>query len=199
MWTRDLVAIAITLGITIATSVPLGAYAARVFQGERTWLDPLVGPIERLLLRLLRVDARDTQAWTAYARSLLRLEHGDVARGLAIVTPQGWLPLNPDAHRRTWTPTLAFNTASSFVTNTNLQHYSGETGLSTCRRWRWSRSCSSSAPATGMAAIAAIIRALGGSRLTRRPLLRGCDARQRARPAAAVARGRRVGLWQGVP
>ena len=50
MWSRDLVAIAVTLGVTIASSVPIGHYVARVFRGQRTWLDPLCGPIERLLL-----------------------------------------------------------------------------------------------------------------------------------------------------
>ncbi len=97
MWSRDLVAIAVTLGVTIASSVPIGYYVARVFQGQRTWLDPLCGPIERLLLGLLRLDVRGHQTWTAYARSLLVSNAVMWLAAWTIVTTQGVLPLNPDA------------------------------------------------------------------------------------------------------
>ena len=159
MWSRDLVAIAVTLGVTIASSVPIGHYVARVFQGQRTWLDPLCGPVERLLLTLLRLDVGQTQTWTGYARSLLVSNAVMWLAALMIVTAQGWLPLNPDAIGG-MTPSLAFHTASSFVTNTNLQHYSGETGLSTFSQMAMVTFLQFVSAATGMAALAAVIRAL---------------------------------------
>src|SRR5262245_15208147 len=101
----------------------------RVFTGGRTWLDPVLGPLERLVLRLIGADPAAQQTWKQYATSLLI---SNVCMWLAtwtIVTLQQHLPLNPDGIAN-MEPTLAFNTISSFVTNTNLQHYSGETGLS---------------------------------------------------------------------
>jgi potassium-transporting ATPase potassium-binding subunit len=199
MWTRDFVAIALTLSVTVASSVLLGAYAARVFQGEGTWLDALLGPIERALLRLLGVDPRDTQTWTAYARSLLLSNAVMWLVAWAIVTTQAWLPLNPD-HIPNMGASLAFNTASSFVTNTNLQHYSGETGLSTLAQMAMVTWLQFVSAGTGMAALAAIIRALGGSRLTTVGHFYVDVTRATVRillPLALVVGV--VGLWQGVP
>ena len=122
-------AVAFTILFMIATSVPLGRYMARVFQGERTLLDPVLGPIERLVLRLTGVDPKESQDWKQYARSLLISNVVMWLATFAVVTLQKWLPLNPDGIAN-MEPTLAFNTISSFTTNTNLQHYSGETGLS---------------------------------------------------------------------
>ena len=199
MWSRDLVAIAVTLGVTIASSVPIGHYVARVFQGQRTWLDPLCGPIERLLLSLLRLDVRQTQTWTGYTRSLLVSNAVMWLAALTTVTAQGWLPLNPDAIGG-MTPSLAFNTASSFVTNTNLQHYSGETGLSTFSQMAMVTFLQFVSAATGMAALAAVIRALAGSRLTQVGHFYVDAIRASVRvllPLALVVGV--LGLWQGIP
>ena len=101
----------------------------RVFTGGRTLLDPVLVPVERLVLRLTGVDPDVQQDWKQYSLSLLI---SNVFMWLAtwtIVTLQQYLPLNPDGIGN-MEPTLAFNTISSFTTNTNLQHYSGETGLS---------------------------------------------------------------------
>ena len=199
MWSRDLVAIAFTLGVTIASSVPIGHYVARIFQGQRTWLDPLCGPVERLLLRLLRLDVRDTQTWTAFTRSLLVSNAAMWLAAWTIVTAQGWLPLNPDAIGG-MTPSLAFNTASSFVTNTNLQHYSGETGLSTLSQLAMVTFLQFVSAATGMAALAAVIRALAGSRLTQVGHFYVDVIRAGVRvllPLALVVGV--IGLWQGIP
>ena len=99
-----------------------------MFTGQRTLLDPVLVPIERLVLRLTGVDPDEQQDWKQYSVSLLI---SNVVMWLAtwtIVTLQQYLPLNPDGIAN-MEPTLAFNTISSFTTNTNLQHYSGETGL----------------------------------------------------------------------
>lgn len=162
----EYVAVAFTILFTIATSLPLGRYMARVFRGERTLLDPVLGPIERLALRLTGVDPNESQDWKQYARSLLVSNVSMWLASLAVVTLQKWLPLNPDGIGN-MEPTLAFNTISSFTTNTNLQHYSGETGLSCFSQVFAVTFLQFVTAATGVAACIAIIRGLGGSRLTR--------------------------------
>src|SRR6202008_3407431 len=111
------------------------------------------------------VDPRMQQDWKAYARSLLV---SNVVMWLVtwtIVTLQHYLPLNPDGIGN-MEPTLAFNTISSFTTNTNLQHYSGETGLSYFSQMFTISFLQFGTAATGVAAAVAIISALAGSRLT---------------------------------
>jgi potassium-transporting ATPase potassium-binding subunit len=160
----EYVAVAITIALTIASSLPLGAYMARVFTGGRTVLDPLLVPIERAVLKAAGVDPAVEQDWKAYARSLLVSNIVMWVVTFAIVTLQGRLPLNPD-RIAAMEPTLAFNTISSFVTNTNLQHYSGETGLSYFSQMFVIAFLQFVTAATGVAAAVATIRALAGSRM----------------------------------
>jgi K+-transporting ATPase ATPase A chain len=162
--TLEYVAVAFTILFTALTSIPLGRYMARVFQGERTLLDPIFVPIERLVLRLTGVDPSEGQGWKQYSRSLLVSNVFMWLASFAIVTLQKWLPLNPDGIDN-MEPTLAFNTISSFTTNTNLQHYSGETGLSYLSQILPITFLQFVTAATGVAACIAIIRALGGNRL----------------------------------
>src|SRR5262245_1965126 len=161
----EYVAVAFTILFTIATSLPLGRYIARVFRGERTWLDPVLLPIERFVLRVTGVDPAEGQDWKQYARSLLVSNVFMWLATFAVVTLQKWLPLNPDGIGN-MEPTLAFNTISSFTTNTNLQHYSGETGLSYFSQLFAIVFLQFVTAATGVAACIAIMRGLGGNRLT---------------------------------
>jgi K+-transporting ATPase ATPase A chain len=161
--TLDHAAIAFTILLAIATSVPLGRYMARVFQGERTPLDPILVPIEVAVLKLSRVDASEGQDWKRYSRSLLVSNVVMWLAGFAVVSLQRWLPLNPDGIG-SMDPTLAFNTISSFTTNTNLQHYRGETGLSYLSQILPITFLQFVSAATGVAAAVAIFRGLGGSR-----------------------------------
>ena len=116
--------------VALIVAMPLlGGYMARVFTGERVFLTPVIGPLERLTYRVLRVRPEAGQDWKAYARSVL------VVSGLfwlalyLILRTQTLHPFNPQGfHSGTWD--LSFNTASSFVTNTNWQYYGGETTLS---------------------------------------------------------------------
>jgi K+-transporting ATPase ATPase A chain len=163
---NEILAIFLTIAITVATSIPVGRYMARVFSGGKTWLDPVFRPIERLVLRLCRVDPEEQQDWKAYAKSLLVSNVFMWLATFAIVTLQGVLFLNPDKIAG-MEPTLAFNSISSFTTNTNLQHYSGETGLSYFSQMFFATFLQFVTAATGMAALVAIIRALGGNRLTK--------------------------------
>ena len=161
----EYVAVAFTILFTIATSALLGAYMFRVFAGQRTWLDPVLLPVERLVLRLTGVDPDHQQDWKQYSVSLLV---SNVCMWLAtwtIVTLQQYLPLNPDGIGN-MEPTLAFNTISSFTTNTNLQHYSGETGLSYFSQMFMVTFLQFVTAATGVAAAVATIRGLAGNRLT---------------------------------
>jgi K+-transporting ATPase ATPase A chain len=158
-------AIGFTILFTIATSALLGGYMYRVFSGGRTLLDPVFVPIERLVLRLTGVDPNLQQDWKQYSVSLLI---SNVFMWLAtwtIVTLQQYLPLNPDGIAN-MEPTLAFNTISSFTTNTNLQHYSGETGLSYFSQMFVISFLQFVTAATGVAAAVATIRGLAGNRLT---------------------------------
>ena len=161
----ELLAVAFTILFTIATSIPLGRYVARVFTGQRTWLDPVLGPVERVVLRVVGVRAVEEQDWRQYGTSLLVSNLVMWLATFAVVTLQKHLPLNPDGIG-SMEPTLAFNTISSFVTNTNLQHYSGETGLSYLSQMIVITFLQFVTAATGVAACVAIIRGLGGNRLT---------------------------------
>ena len=160
----EVIAVAFTILFTIVTSLLLGRYMARVFTGQRTLLDPIFGPIERLVLRIQRVDAAEGQDWKRYAISLLISNVVMWLATFAVIVLQGRLWLNPDGIVN-MEPTLAFNTISSFTTNTNLQHYSGETGLSYLSQMVVITFLQFVTAATGIAACIAIIRALGGNRL----------------------------------
>jgi K+-transporting ATPase ATPase A chain len=160
----EYVAVGFTILFTMATSLLLGRYMFHVFSGRRTLLDPVLVPIERLVLRLTGVDTAQEQDWKRYSLSLLI---SNVFMWLAtwtIVTLQQYLPLNPDAVSN-MEPTLAFNTISSFTTNTNLQHYSGETGLSYLSQIFAITFLQFVTAATGVAACIAMIRGLAGNRL----------------------------------
>jgi K+-transporting ATPase ATPase A chain len=161
----EFAAVGFTLVLTVLTSIPLGRHMARVFQGQRTWLDPIFVPIERLVLGVIGVDPAQGQNWKEYARSLLVSNIFMFLLTFAIVSAQLMLPINPDGIGN-MEPTLAFNTIASFVTNTNLQHYSGETGLSYFSQMFVVSFLQFVTAATGVAACIAVIRGLAGSRLT---------------------------------
>jgi K+-transporting ATPase ATPase A chain len=158
-------AVGFTILFTIATSGLLGLYMANVFTGRRTILDPVFAPIERIVLRVTGADPDAQQNWKQYSVSLLVSNIVMWLATFAIVSLQRLLPLNPDGIAN-MEPTLAFNTISSFVTNTNLQHYSGETGLSYLSQMFVITFLQFVTAGTGIAAAVAIIRGLAGNRLT---------------------------------
>ena len=162
--TLEFIAVAVAILFTIATSIPLGRHIARVFTGERTWLDPVLGPIERLILRVSGVDPNLQQDWKQYSVSLVVSNIFMWLAAWTIVTLQQYLPLNPGGIAN-MEPTLAFNSVSSFTTNTNLQHYSGETALSDLSQMGFATVLQFVTAATGIAACVAVIRGLGGDRL----------------------------------
>ncbi len=118
------------LGLVFAVTKPLGVFMTRVFSRERTFLDPVLRPIERLLYRLTGVDESHEMRWTEYATTMLVFSAVSMLVLYLIQRLQGMLPFNPQ-HLGAVTPEhLAFNTAASFTTNTNWQAYSGETTMS---------------------------------------------------------------------
>ena len=125
----DLVQIAALLIILTLLVKPLGSYMARVYQGERTWLSPVLAPLENLLYKVAAVDRNQEMDWKQYAVAMLIFNGLGVLVVFAILLLQGWLPLNPEKFPGfSWD--LGLNTAVSFVTNTNWQFYSGESTAS---------------------------------------------------------------------
>ncbi|MCL4783796.1 MAG: potassium-transporting ATPase subunit KdpA [Bryobacterales bacterium] len=109
---------------------PIGLYMARLFAGERTFLHPVLRPIERLCYKLAGVREEAEQRWTQYAGSLLAFSFFSFLFAYLLQRLEGVLPLNPSGFGEAMTPDLAFNTAVSFTTNTNWQAYGGETMMS---------------------------------------------------------------------
>ncbi|WP_367275647.1 potassium-transporting ATPase subunit KdpA [uncultured Nevskia sp.] len=114
--------------LTLATR-PLGGYLKRVFEGERTWLSIVLGPVERGFYKLAGVRSNEDQTWIRYATAMLIFSLGGYVLLFAIQQLQGWLPLNPQGFGAL-TGDLSLNTAVSFVTNTNWQSYGGEATMS---------------------------------------------------------------------
>ncbi len=121
--------IGLFLLIILLITKPIGIYLARVFSGEKTILDPAMGPVERLIHRLTGVDAKREMRWTEYAISMLLFSGVSMALLYLIQRVQLWLPWNPQ-HLANVPTDLAFNTAGSFTTNTNWQAYIPETTMS---------------------------------------------------------------------
>ena len=122
--------LALYLLVLLAATKPFGIYLHNVLEpGGRTWLDPLVGPVERLLYRVLGIDPKREQDWKGYSFSLIVFSLVSMLFTYLILRLQRVLPLNPQ-HFGPVAPDLAFNTAASFTTNTNWQSYSGETTMS---------------------------------------------------------------------
>ncbi|MEP7306847.1 MAG: potassium-transporting ATPase subunit KdpA [Acidobacteriota bacterium] len=113
----------------LAVTPVLGGFMTRVFNRERTWLDPVVGPIERAIYRSTGVDATREMRWTEYAASIVLFSVVSMLVLYLIQRVQQWLPWNPQGFAAV-PPALAFNTAASFTTNTNWQAYSGESTMS---------------------------------------------------------------------
>jgi K+-transporting ATPase ATPase A chain len=115
--------------LLLAITKPMGLYMARVFSGEKTFMDPVLRPVERLLYRVTGVDETYEMRWTEYAIAMLLMSGVSMIMLYAILRLQHWLPWNPE-HFVNVAPDLAFNTAASFTTNTNWQAYSGESTMS---------------------------------------------------------------------
>jgi len=122
--------IALFLALILAVTKPLGVFMTRVFSRERTFLDPLLRPVERVIYRCTTVDEAHEMRWTEYAASMLLFSMVSMLLLYLMQRVQGFLPFNPQKFGAVSPADLAFNTAASFTTNTNWQAYSGETTMS---------------------------------------------------------------------
>ena len=156
--------IALVLGLIVATAIPLGGYIARVAAGERSLLDPLFAPLERLLYAAAGIDPQRGQGWKQYTLAMLAFSAAGFALLYALLRLQGVLPLNPQGFAG-MSPTLAFNTAISFVTNTNWQAYSGEAAASYLSQMAGFTVHNFVSAATGIALALALIRAFAAGGL----------------------------------
>ena len=153
----DLVQIVLYLGLVCLLAAPLGAYMARALSGERTFASPALAPVESVLCRLTGARRDGEQHWTRYAYAVLAFNLAGVLLLYAILRLQGVLPLNPQDLPAV-PPDLAFNTAISFMTNTNWQAYGGETTLSYFSQMVGLTTQNFVSAATGMAVGLAVIR-----------------------------------------
>ena len=137
---------------------PLGRSIAKVYRGERTWLD-FMAPLERGIYKVCSIDPDEDMDWKKFLKALLMVNLFWFFWGMVLLCCQSWLPLNPDGNANQ-TPDLAFNTCISFMVNCNLQHYSGETGLTYFTQLFVIMLFQFITAACGMAAMAGIMKAL---------------------------------------
>jgi potassium-transporting ATPase potassium-binding subunit len=147
----------------LALTPPLGGYIHAAMEGRPTVLSPFLGPIERGIYRVTRIDPQEMQSWRAYTASLLVFTFVSIAALYLIQRFQGVLPLNPTGAGPV-APELAFNTAVSFSTTTDWQNYAGETGVSQLTQMMGLTVQNFLAAAGGLAAAAAVARGLGSRR-----------------------------------
>ena len=151
------VQIVLYLVVLLALAKPLGGYMARVFQGERTFMSPVVAPVERLVYRLTGLKPTEEMDWKVYALAMLLFNLAGFLVVYLLQRIQASLPLNPQGLGAV-SPDLAANTAASFVTNTNWQSYSGETTMSYFTQMLGLTVQNFLSAATGIAVLVAMIR-----------------------------------------
>ncbi len=123
----ELFGVIVTFLLTLLLAIPLGKYIAKVFSGERTFLD-FMNPFERFIFRICGIDPRKSMNWKEFLKAMLTINLVWFVYAFLLLIFQSHLPLNPDGNPDQ-TPDLAFNTDISFLVNCNLQHYSGESEL----------------------------------------------------------------------
>jgi len=155
--------IALTIGLSVLLAWPIGIYMSRVWNGERTWLDPVLKPVEAVFYGVAGIDPKRSQGWVGYAGALLTFNAAGFFLLFAMLRLQGLLPLNPQGFAG-MSPHLAFNTAVSFVTNTNWQSYGGESTASTFSQMVGFTTQNFVSAATGATIAAALARAFVADR-----------------------------------
>ena len=157
MTAAGLLQLAFYLAVLLLLVKPLGAYMAAVFEGNRTFMTPVLGPLERLLYRMSGVDLTRETGWKQYAVAALLINLLGLLTCYALQRLQGVLPLNPQALGAV-SPDSSFNTAVSFATNTNWQGYAGEATMSYLTQMLGLAVQNFLSAATGIAVLVALIR-----------------------------------------
>jgi K+-transporting ATPase ATPase A chain len=157
--------IAIVLALTIAASVPFSAFIVKAMAGERTWLTPILAPVERAFYRIAGVDETREQSAYVYTVAMIAFSIAGFLSLYGLQRLQNVLPLNPQGFDPV-PPDLAFNTSTSFITNTNWQNYSGETTMSHLTQMLGLTVHNFLSAATGLAMAFALVRAFARSGAT---------------------------------
>ena len=155
----EIIGIVAQVVLMVVLSYPLGKYIARVYRGKKVWTD-FMKPIEGWIFRLSGIDPDEEMNWKQFLRALLTVNLFWFIWGMVLLTLQGWLPLNPDGNLAQ-SAHQAFNTCISFMVNCNEQHYSGESNLTYFTQLFVIMLFQFLTAATGMAAMAGIMKALG--------------------------------------
>lgn len=155
----DFVQMFVVIGVILLLVKPVGTYLFHVFSGEPNRTDRIFGGTERLIYRLIGFKSREGMSWKKYAFSMIATNVVLVGIGYLILRLQSILPFNPN-EIGAMEPTLSFNTVISFMTNTNLQHYSGESGLSYFSQMAVITMMMFTSAATGLSVAIAFIRGL---------------------------------------
>ena len=142
----EILGVALQVILMVVLAYPLGKYIAKVYKGQKTWSD-FMKPVERLIFKVSGINPQEEMNWKQFLKALLILNAFWFVWGMVLLVTQHWLPLNPDGNGPQ-SPDQAFNTCISFMVNCNLQHYSGESGLTYITA------------ATGMAAMAGIMKSI---------------------------------------
>lgn len=156
---NSIVQVLIYLVLLLLIAKPLGLYMTKVFAGERTWLSPVLVPVEKLFYKLSGVNPDEEQKWTGYVVAMLLFSVAGMLLLYLFERTQQWLPLNPQ-HFGAVEPGLAMNTAASFTTNTNWQAYSGEQTMSYLTQMAGLAFHNFVSAATGIALAVAFVRGL---------------------------------------
>jgi len=143
--------------ITLLLAIPFGKYISKVYTGEKTFLDPVFKPVERFFYKISGIDPDHEMNWKQHLIALLTINFLWFFISMLVLMNMSWLPLNPDGNPD-MSPDLAFNTTISFLVNCNLQHYSGETGLSYLGQM-WLMFLQFVSAATGIAAAIVVFKA----------------------------------------
>jgi potassium-transporting ATPase potassium-binding subunit len=125
----EIIGVIVMFLVTILLAIPLGRYIAKVYEGQKTWLDPILTPIDKFFFKAGGIHPEKEMNWKQHLLALLTINFVWSIFSMFVLMNMGWLPLNPDGNP-SMSADLAFNTTISFVSNTNLQHYSGESGVS---------------------------------------------------------------------
>lgn len=125
----EILGVVLMFVLTVVLAIPLGKYIGKVYSGEKTWPDLLLNPLDKAIYRFSGIDPTRDMNWKQHLAALLTINLVWFLFAMFVLMNMSWLPLNPDDNP-SMTADLAFNTTVSFVSNTNLQHYSGESGVS---------------------------------------------------------------------
>ena len=144
--------------LMVVLAYPLGMYIAKVYKEEKTWLD-FMAPVEKWIYKLCGINPNEEMNWKSFLKALLTINVFWFFWGMVLLCTQKYLPLNPDSNA-SQSPDLAFNTCISFMVNCNLQHYSGESGLTYFTQLFVIMLFQFITAATGMAALAGVFKAM---------------------------------------